>query len=153
MNYIGISNKFHDAALSVVDDKGNILFAGHSERYSKVKHDSELCTDLAKDAKQYCNDINYKIHYYERPFVTQLRQLRAGQKIDFTTTKGRIGKDILRLFNKPSVTTHNHHLSHAAAGFQTSPFIDATVVFVEAKRKFDTISIWQAEYNDKGIAQ
>lgn len=153
MNYIGISNKFHDAALSVVDDKGNILFAGHSERYSKVKHDSELCTDLAKDAKQYCNDINYKIHYYERPFVTQLRQLRAGQKIDFNTAKGRIGKDILRLFNNPSITTHNHHLSHAAAGFQTSPFLDATVVVVDAIGEFDTISIWHAEYNDKGIAQ
>ena len=35
MNYIGISAGFHDAAISIVDDYGNILFAGHSERYSK----------------------------------------------------------------------------------------------------------------------
>lgn len=38
MNYIGISSGFHDAALSVIDKKGNILFAGHSERYNKEKH-------------------------------------------------------------------------------------------------------------------
>ena len=36
MNYIGISAGFHDAALSVIDDSGNILFAGHSERYDKL---------------------------------------------------------------------------------------------------------------------
>jgi len=153
MNYIGISNKFHDAALTVIDDTGNILFAGHSERYSKQKHDSELYYDLAKDAKQYCNDIAYQIHYYERPLYTQLRQLRAGQKIDFTTAKNRIGKDILKLFGKPKVVTHNHHLSHAAAGFQTSPFLDATVVIVDAIGEFDTISIWHAEYDTNNNAQ
>ena len=32
MNYLGISAGFHDAAISVVDDHGNILFAGWGKR-------------------------------------------------------------------------------------------------------------------------
>ena len=43
MNYLGISSGFHDAAVSVIDDTGDILFAGHSERYSKNKHDKNIC--------------------------------------------------------------------------------------------------------------
>ena len=45
MSYIGISAGFHDAGISVISDNGNILFAGHSERYSKKKHDANLCED------------------------------------------------------------------------------------------------------------
>ena len=40
----------------------------------------------------------------------------------------------------------SHHLSHAAAGFQTSPYSRATVVVVDAIGELDTISIWGAEY-------
>ena len=41
-NTLGVSAGFHDAGVSVVDSRGNILFAGHSERYSKKKHDKNL---------------------------------------------------------------------------------------------------------------
>ena len=50
MKYIGLSSGFHDAGLTVVDDKGEILFAGHSERYSKKKHDANLCEDIIAEA-------------------------------------------------------------------------------------------------------
>ena len=36
MNILGISAGFHDAAVSVIQD-GNVVFAGHAERYSKVR--------------------------------------------------------------------------------------------------------------------
>jgi len=54
---------------------------------------------------------------------------------------------------KPKIHTHSHHLSHAAAGFQTSPYDDATVVVIDAIGEFDTISIWNAWYDSKGVAQ
>jgi carbamoyltransferase len=47
---------------------------------------------------------------------------------------------------------YNHHLSHAAAGFQTSPYARATVVVIDAIGEFDTISIWGAEYDKLGKA-
>jgi carbamoyltransferase len=43
-------------------------------------------------------------------------------------------------------------LSHAAAGFQTSPFTKATVVVIDAIGEFDTVSIYGAHYVD-GQAQ
>jgi carbamoyltransferase len=155
MNYIGLSCGFHDAAVSVVNSYGEIVFASHSERYSKNKHDDTLCDSIVKDALSYTVE-DYSLHYYERPTLKYLRQLLAGQKPSFSNlmAKNIIGKDIMSLLDNKTVHTHNHHLSHAAAGFQTSPFDDATVVIIDAIGEFDTISIWHAEYDhDTGRAE
>ena len=154
MDYIGLSCGFHDAAVSVVDSSGNIAFAGHSERYSKNKHDDNLCGSILTDALQYTE--NYQIHYYERPVLKYLRQLVAGQKpvLANLNVKNIIGSNNMKLLGNKKVYTHNHHLSHAAAGFQTSPFDDATVVIIDAIGEFDTITIWHAEYDtDTGRAE
>jgi len=151
MNYIGISCGFHDAGLSVIDDTGNILFAGHSERYSKNKHDDKLCEGIIDDALSYSGH-NFELHYYEKPWLKAFRQFKAGQKIGPLTVKGIVGADLYdRLGDKP-VTTHVHHKTHAAAGFQTSPFNDATVVVIDAIGEMDCISIWDACYDKNGNA-
>jgi carbamoyltransferase len=49
--------------------------------------------------------------------------------------------------------SYNHHLSHAAGGFQTSPYDRATVVVIDAIGEWDTISIWGAEYDRTGRAR
>ena len=54
---------------------------------------------------------------------------------------------------EPGTSTHNHHACHAAAGFQTSPYDRATVVVIDAVGEFDTITIWAAEYDSKGMAK
>ena len=73
MNYIGISAGFHDAAVSVINDSGNILFAAHSERYSKKKHDKVVCAELVADALVYVDSDWVEYHYYERPWVKAFR--------------------------------------------------------------------------------
>lgn len=158
MNYIGISAGFHDAAMTVIDDNGNILFAGHSERYNKEKHTKHLCMDLVKDAQSYCTSRDIELHYYERPVMKYLRQLRSGEKPELSNVfvKDIIGKGLLHQLQDGrggKVHTHNHHLSHAAAGFQTSPYDDATVVVIDAIGEFDTISIYNAWYDKNGKAQ
>jgi carbamoyltransferase len=149
MDYIGLSCGFHDAAVSIIDSRGNILFAGHSERYNKHKHTEHLCQSIIKDAVGYASS-DYELHYYERPLLKYLRQLVAGQKpnISNLTAKNIIKQQNLDLLGSKKVYTHNHHLSHAAAGFQTSPFDDATVVVIDAIGEFDTITIWHAEYKN-----
>lgn len=149
MNFIGISAGFHDAAVSVVDDAGRILFAGHSERYSKQKHDRDLSHGLIMDALAHTNSDKHQVHYYERPWLKFLRRLRAGERPRLATLSARLqmGAEFSRYFSG-AVHTHDHHLSHAAAGFQTSPFERATVVVIDAIGEFDTISIWTAEYRD-----
>lgn len=151
MNYVGVSCGFHDAALSVVDNNGQILFAGHSERYSKKKHDSELSLDLVKDAQQYFNGA-LELHYYEKPLLKALRQLRAGQRITSVFAKKIVGADIVEMLGDHTIQTHIHHKSHAAAGFQTSPFKEATVVVIDAIGELDCISIWDACYDNNGNA-
>jgi carbamoyltransferase len=152
MNYIGISSGFHDAAVSVIDDNGNILYAGHSERYSKNKHDKDICEGLLTDAFQHTNSANLQYHYYERPWLKSLRQLRSGEGFVWPTWEKLLGSTYHQM-GKPKIQTHSHHLSHAAAGFQTSPYDDATVVVIDAIGEFDTISIWNAWYDKNGKAQ
>lgn len=151
---LGISAGFHDAAISVIDYHGDIVFAGHSERYSKIKNDPNLSLDLLKEIKNYY--IN-TVAYYENPFKKQLRRLRSGESIQFDKlTLNKIYKNQLDPYlpNKPrKLLSFNHHLSHAAAGFQTSDFNRATVVVIDAIGEFDTISIWGAEYNHMGYAK
>ena len=75
MNILGISAGFHDAAASVVNANGDILFAAHSERYSKLKNDAGISPDLVKELQHYNID---SIAYYERPWLHQLQKLRSG---------------------------------------------------------------------------
>lgn len=153
MNYVGISCGFHDAALSIIDDSGNILYAGHSERYSGIKHDKNLCRSLLSDALSY-STAEHSVHYYERPLLKYLRQLRSGEQCSLLNiSAARIcGHEHVHMLGTSKIHTHNHHLSHAAAGFQTSPYERATVVIIDAIGEFDTISIWGAQYIN-GVAK
>ena len=154
MNYIGISNGFHDAGVSVVNDQGDILFASHSERYSKYKHDKELCQSIILDALKY-SSTDFELHYYERPLFKIFRQLRTGERplLRNLFDKFLIEPHNYKLLGKKHIKKHNHHLSHAAASFQTSPFNDATIVIIDAIGEFDTITIWNAWYDNNGHAQ
>jgi len=152
MHRLGISCGFHDAGVSVVDNHGSILFASHSERYSKNKHDANLCIPIIEDALSFIKGP-YVIDYYERPWFKALRQLRAGQKIGPLSLKTLIGPEIYEYMQEPKIYTHNHHLTHAAAGFQTSPYQDATVVVIDAIGELDCITIWHAYYDKEGHAQ
>jgi carbamoyltransferase len=150
---LGISAGFHDSAITLINGAGDIVFSGHSERYSKQKNDADIHPQLLREIRNYRLDT---VALYERPWVKQLRCLRTGQGIDWSNITA---KQVIRnqcspfLPNWPrSIKTYNHHLSHAAAGFQTSPYNRATVVVIDAIGEFDTISIWGAEYDSKGKA-
>ena len=166
MNILGISAG-HDAAVSVINRQGDILFAGHSERYSKIKNDADINIGLIDDLAEF--DIN-QIAYYERPWAKQLRRLYSGEGLQWTaltaeqcihnqlgsfynTIKKKNVIDPLHPDYSVQINAFNHHLSHAAAGFQTSPFDRATVVVIDAIGEWDTISIFGAEYDGRGRAK
>ena len=151
---LGLSAGFHDAAATLIRSDGEIVFAGHSERYSKLKHDANLSTGLLEEFCDYHIDT---IAYYERPWLKQLRNLRSGQGVDWNNITLR---QVIANQTQPWLKTwprklvgFNHHLSHAAAGFQTSPYDRATVVVIDAIGEFETISIWGAEYDKHGRAK
>ena len=153
MNILGISAGYHDAAATVINSQGDIVFAGHSERYSKKKNDPDIHKDLIWDA---CNagGIDH-VAYYETPWKKQLRQLYSGQGLEWNklTTKQILQQQLKGFFPTASHSCHSHHLSHAAGGFQTSPYDRATVVVIDAIGEWDTITIWGAEYDKQGRAR
>ena len=149
MRILGVSAGFHDAGLTVLHhDK--ILFAGHSERYSKKKHDKELCPGIIEEA--FKHGPFDAVAYYETPWKKKTREIYAGQGFKKGSTwtiketlKRHFGLWYTRL--PKNVYMFNHHMSHVGAGFQTSPFKDATVVVIDAIGEWDTVSIWKAKYN------
>jgi carbamoyltransferase len=149
---LGISAGFHDAAVSVVREDGEILFAGHSERYSKIKNDAHIHPDLLQECCDYDIDT---VAFYERPWMHNIQQWWSGQRrYGMWTTPDAIRWHLGSWYQRPArrEVCYPHHLSHAAAGFQTSPFDQAAVVVIDAIGEFDTISIYRAAYDDQGRA-
>jgi len=145
MNILGISAGFHDAGITLIND-GEIKFAAHAERYSKVKHDSELNAEILNDCFEGYG-VPQSIAYYERPWLKKTRQLYAGQYNEvFKSSFRHQLEQVWPREEMPRIEYHGHHKSHAAAGFQTSPYDDATVVVIDAIGEWDTISIWDARY-------
>ena len=135
----------HDAAMAVVDYSsgvGEVLWAAHAERYSKVKNDHYLNQAIVDEAKSF--GPFDKVVYYEKPWLKKTRQLYAGQWSDaFSYTE--MPQWHLDHFNIKIDEYVKHHDSHAAAGYFTSPFREATILTVDAIGEWDTVSISTAE--------
>jgi len=135
----GISANSHDAALAVFHND-NLMFASHSERFSGKKNDAHLNGALIDYARE-----NYggpdEILWYERPFKKTIRQLRAGQ--GFTFRENSIRNYLAQHGLVAPITTVDHHHSHAAAGYYTSGFTDATVAVIDSIGEFETLTIWE----------
>lgn len=136
----GISANSHDAALAVFCDE-KLAFASHSERFSRVKNDKDLCYELIVYAKQWGEPD--RIQWYENPYLKTARQWYAGQGWKWSDNNV---KKYLALWNiRAPITVNSHHKSHAAAGYYTSPFDSAAVLVLDAIGEFETLTIWQAQ--------
>jgi carbamoyltransferase len=138
----GISANSHDAALAVFTDDG-LEFASHTERFSGVKNDAHLNKEIVNYARQWGEPD--EVIWYERPGLKTLRQFRAGQGL-------RLGENnISRYLGSYGIHTPikytDHHLAHAAAGFYTSPFTEATVVCIDSIGEFESLTIWNGDEN------
>lgn len=135
----GVSANEHDASIAVIRDH-EILFASHSERYSRVKNDAHLHPDLINAARAYGDpDL---IVWYEKPFLKRTRKLYAGQGDVMRTD----GKSYLRKYGLTAPVKYvGHHESHAAAGYFTSGYSDAVILVIDAIGEWNTISAWQGE--------
>ena len=138
----GISANSHDAALAVFTDDG-LEFASHSERFSGVKNDAHLNSGLIDYAKRWGEPD--RVFWYERPLVKTWRQFRAGQGINLR--ENNIKRYLKNYGIVCPITYIDHHLSHAAAGYYTSNFDDATVICIDSIGEFDTLTMWHGKGN------
>ena len=96
---VGVSQGFHDAAVTILDGQ-DIMYASHSERYSRKKNDKWIRNDQLP--------VEWDdIAYYERPFLKNSRRFFAGQKMQWT--KFRDDHCLVPI-------------NHMNAGYYTSPF-------------------------------
>ena len=152
MRILGISCMFHDASVSVIED-GNILFAGHAERYSREKNDAFLNQTLMKEALRH--GLPDVIVLHESSKLKNIRRLRqftwSSIKAALTepTAESWI-KDFYPQLAGIPVTNCLHHQSHAGAGMLTLPseysdWNDAAIVTIDAigEKQTATISTWE----------
>ena len=143
MKILGINCMNHDASMTVVDGR-EILWAAHSERYSKVKNDHFLNWGIVNEAMTY--GPFDKVVYYEKPWLKKTRQFYAGQ-FGTALSYTEMPQWHLDMFGIKIDQYVKHHDSHAAAGYFTSPFKDegATILTVDAIGEWETVSISTAD--------
>lgn len=140
----GISANSHDAALAVFD-YNKLVFASHSERFSRKKNDGDLDHDMIAHALQWGHPN--EIVWYEKPKLKTVRQLWAGQ--GWLWQENNVETYLKKYVNIDNVKVNyvKHHHSHAAAGYYTSKFDNAAVVVIDAIGEFESLTIWHGQGN------
>ena len=134
----GVTAYNHDTSIAVVDS-GELTFFKHSKGV-------DFDADLAKKAISAVGFGPEVVAWYERPLWKKTRQMYAGQwddVRDFSVMPRKWMKDSNVSYAK--LKTFPHHKSHAAAGFLTSPFDEATVVVMDAIGEWETATIWHGK--------
>ncbi len=163
MYIIGISAFYHDSAVALIKD-GKVIFAQQEERLSRIKNDSSfpLLTLKYIQTEYNLNSNNLEaIVFYDKPFLKFERIVEsiinyAPHTINFALkalpewlgTKINSKKLIKSYLNKipgdlskVSIKFSEHHFSHAAASFYTSPFSDCCAVTIDGVGEWATCSI------------
>tara|TARA_Y200000002_G_scaffold94915_3_gene76615 strand:+ start:105 stop:1115 length:1011 start_codon:yes stop_codon:yes gene_type:complete len=147
----GVTGNNHDASLAVMEwrvagltDHYNLKlkWAGMSKDFSGIPGDPTLCPKLMAEVRSNPKwAFPAKIYFYEKPFKKTMRQLIAGQgwKWKENNIKKFLGK--AGIHHVP-IEYVNHHESHAAYGYYTSPYRDAAVVVLDSIGEFETFTIW-----------
>jgi len=170
MLIIGISAYYHDAACAIIKD-GEIIAAAQEERFSRIKNDRnfpveslKFCLDFANIS---INDVD-AVAFYEKPFLKFERLLETylffaprginsfikGMSTwvrDKLFLKKIIKEELLKLGGKklkfPVILFPEHHLSHAASAYFTSPFSNAAILTIDAVGESVSTSIYSGKDN------
>lgn len=156
MIQLGISAFYHDSAACIVLD-GKVIAAAEEERFTEIKHDSSFPVNaiayvLSETGIQDINDIN-EVCWYENPKTKKNRVLKTFGKNFFKTLRNRFRflysyyvdspKNLLRRHFKYSgkIEYVDHHLSHAAFSYLTSPYKNAAILTVDGVGEWETVTI------------
>jgi carbamoyltransferase len=170
MDILGISCFYHDAAAALLRD-GDLVAASMEERFTRKKHDN----GFPSEAIQFClkragiqgADLDYVV-FYEKPMVKVGRILQTSlstfpRSWDFwreavtayVSEKMWIKSLIQHELNisPDKILFCDHHMSHAASAFFTSPFEDAAVLTIDGVGEWTTTTMGYATANWNGQGQ
>lgn len=174
MKVLGISAYYHDSAAAVILN-GNVLYAAQEERFSRIKNDpsfpEEAIKFCLKESGFDLKDID-AIAFYDKPFLKFERLLETyyafapkGFKSfvkampvwlkEKLFIKQFIRKRLKQIdkdceVSKIDIVFPEHHLSHIASTFYTSPFNQSAFLTVDGVGEWTTTSYGMA-CGEKGI--
>ena len=158
MNVLGLSFYYHDSSAALVQD-GRLVAAAEEERFSRVKHDSgfpRLAIDFVlREGGVTLHDVDY-IVFYEKPFVKFERMLLSAMAT-FPRSAAVFRESMQRwisdkLWIKSMMTRElgvpgskllfaDHHMSHAASSFYTSPFEESAILTIDGAGEWSTSTL------------
>lgn len=164
MGYIlGISCGYHDSAASLIKD-GIVLGGCEEERFTGIKHDSSFPHNtikwLLKEFNVTKDDLE-AICFYESP-IEKLDRIETSTKkggiLNYFNRKNIVKRntksyqDLMLDINsyvgkKTTISFYEHHLSHAAYSYYTSPYNDAIIVSVDGVGEWETTTIYEGNRN------
>ena len=164
--FLGLSCFYHDSAACLVEE-GKILTAAQEERFTRIKNDSSFPIH----AIQFCLEDNgltlldiHAIIFYDKPFLKLERILETHLKntpfglssfiksipswmADKFNFRRLIKKELKALeflgTFQGKILFSEHHLSHAASSFYTSPFSESAVLTIDGVGEWATLSLSQ----------
>ncbi len=156
MIQLGISAFYHDSAACLVKD-GKVLYAIEEERFTEIKHDSSFPVHsikwiLKKANLRHISEID-EVCWYENPEKKKDRVLKTFAKRPFKTLYNKLRFLLKHYIKAPDILMYlyfgysgkikyvDHHLSHAAFSYYTSPFKHAAILTVDGVGEWETITI------------
>lgn len=159
---------YHDAAAALIED-GKVVYAAQEERFTRIKNDASFPENAIRFCiKEACitlEQIDY-IAFYDKPFLKFERLLETYYAyapkgfLSFAKampiwlkeklfTKQLIQKRLKRLNGgkkvKMAILFPEHHLSHAASAFYTSPFAKSAFLTVDGVGEWATTTFGMAD--------
>ncbi|MDT0687844.1 carbamoyltransferase family protein [Autumnicola psychrophila] len=174
MKILGISAYYHDSAAAIISN-GKVLYAAQEERFTRIKNDASF----PEEAIKFClNESGFDlgdidaIAFYDKPFLKFERLLETyyafapkGFKSfvkampvwlkEKLFIKQIIRKRLRQIYkiskvSKIDIVFPEHHLSHIASAFYTSPFKKSAFITVDGVGEWTTTSYGIA-CGEKGI--
>jgi carbamoyltransferase len=135
----GINALNHGSSLAVFKD-------GVFQK-ATISTDNELPSDVIRSALDHGSPD--RIYWYENPWLKKARQIYAKQYDTAFTLSNLPSRYLKRArIDYAPVTYTQHHASHAAAGYYTSPFNHCAIVVIDAIGEFECATIWEARYGE-----
>jgi carbamoyltransferase len=171
---LGISAFYHDSAAAIIVD-GEIIAAAQEERFTRKKHDASYPKNainyVLKEAGLKLNEVDHVI-FYEKPFLKFERLLET--YIGFSPSGFRSFSMSMplwlseKLFQKKmlfealkeqdnnfndikKINFSEHHLSHAASAFFSSPYDEAIILTLDGVGEWATTTISLGKNNKINI--
>ena len=154
---LGISCGYHDSAAALIKD-GKVLGACEEERFTGIKHDSSFPINtinwLVEEFEITPNDLK-AVCFYENPELKldriETSTKKGGWKNFFNRLKiisrnKKVYKDTISQLetlrgNETQLIYCDHHLSHLAYSYYTSPFIESALLSVDGVGEWETTSL------------